>query len=494
MALFIERESISGLRETFINNTKNLVFRRVHRVVLKDHDFVGTSIKKVEDGTIKETFVAEDKEKVIWTEDEWLKNVELRYTKFHFFTSQARLRENDRTRTTIYGASNRISEMDLFDECDFRLKLQTKKGWVAPPRVGDLVCGVVGQNRNQRNPEYKFWFVCSEQFFRTWTALHYEEHESLSKKCGNGEAQIKRHLMSGNRLCTNGALKLVLGAMQSNVGLDRTEFAKKFFRVRTEDASRYWVHIYAFLVMAIRYLEYPTDANVPNNLDDTPKMTKWNLPDYEEGKESWVEKLFAKYGVCKTEKGPSELSEQPREVKVSVVVENKGEGLNARLIKELTSSSEVFTRELKEEKKETVHAKISSEESDFPYLPRKLPENLRKSSPSLSSSDSVLEKIKNKAVVIFGNPIKFVDMIDPLNDEEKGVLGDFESLYRPYNDTYEYSVRVSFDQETKTYGIVFRRVYEFDAETDEMCLTRSATNFPRRLLREVEKHYQEVRE
>lgn len=402
MSLFIERDSISSLCETFIKNTKNLVFRRVQHVVLKDNDFLGTSVKKIEGETVKETFIPAE-EKVTWSEEEWLKNVELQYAKFHFFTSQARLRENDKTKTSIYGTSNRISEMDLFEDCDFHLKLQIPKKGISPPRVGDLICGLVGQNRFHRNPEYKFWFVCSEQFFRTWTAIHYEEHESLSKKCGNGEAQIKRHLMSGNRLSTNSTLKLILGARQSNVKVDQEEIAKKFFRVRTEPASRYWVHVYSFLVMSIRYLEYPTDVNVPNNLDNTPKMTKWDLP------EGWIGKLFAKYGVVKAENDQlPELVEHPREVKAEVVLEKKGETVNVSLLKSVKSSGYRFIRDLNEETRVKPVKKFPDNESEFPYLPQQLPSILCKSS---------IEKIKKDVVIYDCNPNK---LVYPL--EEKKVL------------------------------------------------------------------------
>jgi len=333
----IDELSLEGMRTTFTRNTANLIFRRVHRVMVKPEDLLETIVEKIVDGKSVVTRHKAGEPKPEFTAQEWLQNVEVRYSKFFFFTSATPLRGNDKIyNMALYGASNNYRELDFTDGCNFLFSPVSGSG-VVPPRVGDLVCGLVMRGQN---PSYKSWFTCSEQFFRTWTSIMYEEHESLSRKCGDDEAQIRRYLMSGNRLCTNGFRKWTLGCQQSVVESDSEELSKRFYRLHTENVSREWVHVYAALVLMMRYRELPDSRNVPNNLDSSPKMTRWDLP------EGWVDKLVSKYNLLvKTQERMPEEHKAPPSTLISLILDPSSK-TGMGLIKELTGTNTVFARDL----------------------------------------------------------------------------------------------------------------------------------------------------
>jgi hypothetical protein len=83
--------------------------------------------------------------------------------------------------------------------------------------------------------------------------------------------------------------------------IDCDEKMKRFYRLRTEHASRSWLHIYAALVLLVRYGEYPTDDNRPRILnclwikkntgqEDQYTVDHWSLPPL------FVEKFIEMHG------------------------------------------------------------------------------------------------------------------------------------------------------------------------------------------------------
>lgn len=311
----VEEESLANLRDVFTKNTANLIFRRVGRVVAKDSDLIHTIVKTAESSKV----IPKD-EKFVASEQEWLQNVEQVYSKFYFFTTTTSLRENDRWGPIgIYGVSNKYAEIDVVDSMNFRFR--PRFSTQTPPREGDLVCGLVTKPVPGRtNPEFKSWFICSEQFFHAWTSIIYKDHESISKDFDD-DAKIRRYLMSGNRLCTNSFLKWKLACEQSMVDSNKDELEKRFYRLRTESISKRWVHVYAALVLILRYKELPSKDNVPNNLDKGPKMTQWSLPD------GWVERLVKVYGITVTQEQreniPNTRQMIPKGTHVSITIDSQ---------------------------------------------------------------------------------------------------------------------------------------------------------------------------
>ena len=142
--------------------------------------------------------------------------------------------------------------------------------------VGDLICGWVDPGKNGKCPEYVNWFVCSEQFFRAWTLVMYGDHETFRKIYGKPE-QMRKRMLSGNRLNTNSYLKWLLGCLQSGVKVTEQELLDHFYIQRTEYISKYTVHTYTSLSLLVRYGELPQESNIPNNADNSHKMKKWSL-------------------------------------------------------------------------------------------------------------------------------------------------------------------------------------------------------------------------
>lgn len=200
------------------------------------------------------------------------KNVEFRCRSYTALTSgrPIRLETPDTYHIPIRCPSENYAEIDMSDSFWFTKSQNTK--YVVPPRKGDLVCGLVGNNRKTGKPlEYSFWFTCSEQFLRAWTLIMFNEHCTFDKN----EEQTYKWVMSGNRLCTNSYLKWRL-SLQGEPPLE--ELDDRFYHLRTEKTSKEWVHIYASLVLVARYGQIPSKVNVPVNLDGGPVMKNWHIP------------------------------------------------------------------------------------------------------------------------------------------------------------------------------------------------------------------------
>lgn len=280
--------SAVALRDAFIKNTKNLVFRRVRHVGAKFDDLSHTVVEEIRGGKPCVAIFAQPEGRPLFTPQQLEQNVQEVYQKFFIFTADAPLRGNDRWgRVAIYGSSQRCSELDFTKDFSFL----PAHGCNIPPRIGDLVCGVVQAGR--KNPQFKYWFTCSEQFFHAWTSIIYEDHESLTRR-GSEEDQIRRYLMSGNRLCTNSYRKWIQACEQNGISVTDEAMNKRYYTLRTESTSRNHVHIYAALVLLLRYHELPNETNIPHNLDKGPKSTKWDLP------AGWIETLINMYDITLT--------------------------------------------------------------------------------------------------------------------------------------------------------------------------------------------------
>nr|QBK85795.1 MAG: uncharacterized protein LCMAC101_03900 [Marseillevirus LCMAC101] len=177
---------------------------------------------------------------------------------------------------------------------------------------GDLICGWVDPGKNGRDPEYVNWFTCSEQFLRCWTLIMYDNHETFRKVFGK---DMRKRMMSGNRLNTNSYLKWLLGCLQSGVEVTEQEMLAHFYVQRTEFNSRCTVHTYTALALLVRCGELPREDNIPNNADNSHKMKMWSL--FPNLLENLIFKLSGKrielkVKLCDTLEGfPSSMKEFP---------------------------------------------------------------------------------------------------------------------------------------------------------------------------------------
>jgi hypothetical protein len=321
----IETVDSKSFRNAILPNIKNLIFRRVSYVSLRPEDKLQTV--NFEDD--QHYSIYSSGTEPVFNECEMLHNVEEKYSKFHFNTSSLKMRDNDiYNGISIFGHSSKYSVLDITDTCSFRFSYdRTDRTNHVPPRKGDLICGLVLFNEKLQSASFRFWFVCSEQFLRAWTAIMYEKHEALSKK-GDSEERIRQVLMSGNRLATNSFRKWIKALEQTPKTPENNHFwdnyeaekKEKYYRLRTETISRDYVHIYACLVLIIRYGELPCKYNIPVNYGNNPNMTEWDLP------QGWLDKIMKRYSVIKTGTKIVEIQKNERqneEIKELIQTEEK---------------------------------------------------------------------------------------------------------------------------------------------------------------------------
>lgn len=159
-----------------------------------------------------------------------------------------------------------------------------------PPKHGDFVCfirKIVDLPSGKRKVVYR-WFTCTPQLMRMWRMIFLTSHKSFKS---NDENRIREYAMSGNRLCVNAYKKWFLSQYQNSRIPDVLSAAERFHVIRTEPHTREFVHIYAAVVLMLRYGEYPSLDNIPQNkdFDDDSQMKGWDLP------ERYIEKFIKNF-------------------------------------------------------------------------------------------------------------------------------------------------------------------------------------------------------
>ncbi|MDB4769335.1 hypothetical protein OAG24_00070 [bacterium] len=145
---------------------------------------------------------------------------------------------------------------------------------------GDIIYGVVKKNK-KGGLYFAKWCICSQQFYKAFIHCIFtpEEHDTEEKY--DTEESLKKWLISGNRTLTNAYRKRKLAFEHNNEGefnLDNL-INYEYTHMRCEPGAINHVHTYAALVLIMRFGEFPTCDNVPNNMDKCDKMLAWDLPD-----------------------------------------------------------------------------------------------------------------------------------------------------------------------------------------------------------------------
>lgn len=320
-----------NLKDYFMNNLSCLVFRRIESI-----SDIGNLVVIVYQ-TPFTRFEFDTEEKYI----EFITKKGIAYdnknTVFYYdhysFTSKTVLRGNDPT----YGFRDHIFHGDtenigIFNEEHLIVQEQSSmirgENRVAYPlpKIGQLVAGY----RYDFNIHvYKLWFLCSEQLLHAFSALFTEEimlvdngKDIWEQEIVSGESKVNkygkimpslqeqyndlRELFSGNKLCTNAYRKFTVGCKQNfiaDIPLEKQateilgmpfferqsdeglvmcpELEKRFNVIITEPVSTRYVHFYAFLVLVFKFGIFPTENNIPKNLEkDFPNMKFWDVPDF----------------------------------------------------------------------------------------------------------------------------------------------------------------------------------------------------------------------
>lgn len=239
----------------------NLVFKRVGKVCLNGNDQIDVTFHH--SPTASDVYTTAEAVNANFTDKQIEKNVEYRYKKFSGFD----------TSSTFFNSRN-YAEIDFgSDDCLPTFNF-VKKTTNVPPRVGDLICGLVELDNERKTYYYKYWFICSEQFLHLCNLLFSEEPQTLK--------EFDR-VMSGNRLMSNTYRKWSLSSANflKSLSLDNEERMERFYHLRHETIAKKYVHVYAAIAMICRYSERPNENNVPNNKNLQPedKITKWDLPE-----------------------------------------------------------------------------------------------------------------------------------------------------------------------------------------------------------------------
>lgn len=207
--------------------------------------------------------------------EEWLQSGEQHAARFYGFTSPCALRANDP-----------VPGERLFFHQKHRAELNPVTFTFAPagltvqsvvPRARDLLCGEVRRpGTAEKSPVCVRWFICSEQFYRMWTLVMYDKHDSF-RKAEKKECGSRVYWMSGNRLMTNSYKKWLWKCREAGETPGRDEKVARYWRPRTEAVATAHVHVYCAVVLLARFREQPSDENVPANRgDDSPSA--WDLP------------------------------------------------------------------------------------------------------------------------------------------------------------------------------------------------------------------------
>ena len=257
---------------------RNVVFRRVSSVRT-----IGFQRARLYENENEYTTIGEDKLSGL-TYDQY-ERLEVRCRHFTFRTTSAKMRDEPSwiKDKCLFGSNARYSP---FDPVRFRftdLALRT----TVVPREGDLICGLVDKKvweakrkEGKTCPPFTHWFICSDQFLHAWTLMMYDEHAAfraarpvqalLSKEHSKEELEraIRKWYMSGNRLTTNAWRKR---------GLARVERTPdQYHRLRVEPCAINQCHMYAAMVLAVRWGERCTPENVPTTHGLPP--LDWDIP------------------------------------------------------------------------------------------------------------------------------------------------------------------------------------------------------------------------
>lgn len=283
---------LDELRRVFIQNTEGLIFRTIDSVTVADEDVLCiTALKPLPNGYISASVYEAGGPHPVFTAAEKERIVEKHARKFFCLTKSTPLRPGTKGEKKAQGPvllrSENYSQLDFFENMDFKFgKGDAYCKNTVVPMVGDIVC--ISPSRGKQGPEAKHWFVCSPQFLRTWTLIHYREHDAI-RALASDEAALRKKVFSGNTTMTNAYLAWLAACYENGFVSEEEELEKRFWNLRTEFASREFVHVYSALVMMLRYAECPGPNNIPNKLDGGPKMRSWHIP------VGWLERLFEKY-------------------------------------------------------------------------------------------------------------------------------------------------------------------------------------------------------
>jgi hypothetical protein len=184
--------------------------------------------------------------------------------------------------TTFYGDNKNYGVLDLIDNLSFSV-VMTRNNII--PRTGDfdesdMVCGLVDEEGR-----YKWWFICSQQFFRMWTCLFKPENDSSlvepNKRKRIETEGLKKFIFKHNVLMTNSSYRKELLRCQSHL-LPIDCLKDKLHMIRFEPSFKRYVHVYCALVMFGKFGIDFEKEDVPDSKTELAQkypLKKWDLPD-----------------------------------------------------------------------------------------------------------------------------------------------------------------------------------------------------------------------
>lgn len=239
------------LKQAFHHQFKQLIFRRVSSCYVKPEAL----IKKEQiilnaDGTVNSKTVNGDNFSRAF------------YSSYYGYTAPLVLRGNDtHPGESIYFSSEK--ECDL-NEYGILMNL-TKQNKGEPPALGSLIAGYPspGPPLGHKTTPYQRWFKCSEQFYKLWTLLIYEDHPIKFKLSPH---RILSQLSTCN---LQEDLKRITNGYQKKLTIEQyAEYVNKLYLIKTES----WSRIPFFYQYLCQRLIFPDEEVNMNSLTKENKM------------------------------------------------------------------------------------------------------------------------------------------------------------------------------------------------------------------------------
>lgn len=292
-----DKKNISGyLRNILSGNALGgtFIFRRVSKVIHSDIRSVKVvtdidEYKKYDSLSLLNTRA----DQITTTKNLWERYVEVDCDKFHGFVNTQSIREEPnwiRSKSISFG-SDRYRSFN-----PETLEFSVEKSKPPVPVFGDLLCIfmssgklITGVHKHTKQVA-DYWFVASEQFLRMWTAVMYNDHDSLwalvpkNTTPEDFEVLLRKKLFSGNQLATNTWLKYKMMGYEGVLDFTKEESKKLYWHLRTDELSTEWVDVCAVLVLLSRYGELPSKDNTPilslknGEVETVYRRSLWHIP------------------------------------------------------------------------------------------------------------------------------------------------------------------------------------------------------------------------
>jgi len=217
---------MQSLKENFLGKLrgawKNLIFRRISNINMEK-----TGCFLVRNSSFDKSLITHSDGNIDTSTLD--KNTSLFCDYFEGKTFSYKIRKNDSFQGALSFCSKNYCEIN-WENGTLNLDYKPYRNVVEVPLIGKLICGII----DPQSRKFIRWFCASEQFLILWTLIIYGT-ELYPRK--NSYSQLIRRLTCNN-----------YGAwLHSKPEVPLEEKKKRFYIIRTEEASKKYFYIYTLL-------------------------------------------------------------------------------------------------------------------------------------------------------------------------------------------------------------------------------------------------------